>query len=133
MQALIDRLCPAVATEMLKIQVAYRRSVDAVRRCTEAGHRTFLSAILDELPMAIDYGGAVLDLVIHPHSWCTNHCLYIRVLDLDGDFPQRGRALASIEMLLYRLISNIVKDTIFIAACGASLAYRSVSLKTAWA
>ena len=98
MQVLMERLCPTMAKEILAIEVVHRRSTKAVRRFTERGHRNFASAISGELPVAREYGGTLLYLVIYTHRWCKAHYVYSCVLGLDGGAHGREGALASIEM-----------------------------------
>ena len=133
MRALMKHLCPAIFADVLTMEMAYRKATETLRRFTQIGHSNFLSAISDELPMGKQYGGTVLDLAINSHRWCEHHYLYSCVLGLDGDAHGLEGALAPIDMLLYRLASEITQDREFIAACEASLAHGSVILRTVWA
>ena len=125
-------LCPVMFEDVSTMDAAYCKAITTMRRFTETGHSILLSAISDELPKGKEHGGTVLDLVVNPHRWCQTNYLYSCVLRLDGRGPALQEALASIEMLLYRLVSEIILGRKSIASCEACPAYSSVILRPAW-
>ena len=90
-----------------------------------------MPAISDELLFGKRHGSTVLVLVVNLHKWRSALYLYFCVLGLDRHGGGRELALASIEMLSYRLVSNTGRDSTLVDAFEAFGGDGAASFRTA--
>ena len=72
----------------------------------------FMSTVPGALPFGKRYGSTVLDLAVVPHRRRQIPYVYFCVLGLDRNGGDREWVVASIGMLLYRLVPNTSQDKI---------------------
>ena len=133
MQELVRRLSLQLASRVSTVEVEERNMPKVFSCCDDGAHQMFMSAMSGELPFGKSYGSTVLDLVAYPHRWRAVPYLCFCVLGLDSNGGGRELVLASIDVLLYRLVPNPVEIVFLVDAFEIFGGDGDKSLRAAWA